>query len=548
MKIFRGLPLASDSHQFFLVPGAGNRSRDGWFEVSWLPNWTDADGDNAKFIRRRLRGRWIRIELATRPGIRIFRRLSFCGSAAVDVQGGRGSTAVHLSWDDRIALYDESVVRQQSAPVELKLTVPNFLDWAHILTRIPREGSEGAVVGLVSLVLAITGLLVAATSVQWPGLRSSAVLIKEKVNSKDSAPGAALAPVLVTQPSPAAAVLQRWSLFGGDKGELVVRSIGEAGASRGLSVECDASEDQQLVLQIDAKIQAGSWTLRADDGEQAPNYLPLRNHPACQVTGSKHYRFLIYTDDTGSAISVKDITIRPATDADDELPLVWPTSGPRLERYQQRRAAQWIAHFGVGGSDSEIAQAQILASWVHAHSRVVGLTAPRHVSLRSPRDYKEGSSKTIDGDCAVFSNALLEACAHCGIICRPVYLGTQRFEKGEDLGDTHALVEVFDKKQSRWLLVDPTFNVVFESGDGRMLGIAELIALSQGGGNWKSKQIGPSLPSRSLEEYYLPIGKLLWLADAPAVPSLGGIGAEYRSRAQTVGEVVRAKYTTLGGP
>ena len=81
-----------------------------------------------------------------------------------------------------------------------------------------------------------------------------------------------------------------------------------------------------------------------------------------------------------------------------------------------------------------------------------------------------------------------------------------------------------------------------------MLGVAELIALSQSGGNWKSKQIGPSLPSRSLEEYYLPIGKLLWIADAPAVPSLGDIGAAYRSRAQTVGEVVRAKYTTLGGP
>ena len=336
MKIFRGLPLASDSHQFFLVPGAGNRSRDGWFEVSWLPNWTDADGDNAKFIRRRLRGRWIRIELATRPGIRIFRRLSFCGSAAVDVQGGRGSTAVHLSWDDRIALYDESVVRQQSAPVELKLTVPNFLDWAHILTRIPREGSEGAVVGLVSLVLAIPGLLVAATSIQWSGSRSSAVQIQEKVNSKVSAPGSVLTPVVVTKPIPPSMVVQRWSLYGGDRCELVVRSIGEVAGSRGLMVECDASADQLLVLQVDAKIQTGSWTLRVDDGVQAPNYLLQTNYPACRVTGSEYYRFLIYTDDIGSAISIKDIKIRPTGDSDYELPLVWPTSGLILEQDRQR--------------------------------------------------------------------------------------------------------------------------------------------------------------------------------------------------------------------
>lgn len=213
---------------------------------------------------------------------------------------------------------------------------------------------------------------------------------------------------------------------------------------------------------------------------------------------------------------------------------------------QAPRQAQWTALFGIRDSDSEIAQAQLLASWVHARSRVVGVNAPRHVSLKSPRYWKEGSSRSINGDCGVFSNALREACANCGIICRPVSLGTQRFEMGEDLGDTHALVEVFDKKQSRWLLVDPTFNVVFESGDGRMLGIAELIALSQNGGNWKPKQIGPPLPSRSLEEYYLPIAKLLWLADAPAVPSLGDMGAAYRSRAQTVGEIVRVKYSTLG--
>jgi len=59
---------------------------------------------------------------------------------------------------------------------------------------------------------------------------------------------------VVIAPSLPTPVVQRWSLLGGDKCELVVRSISEAAGSRGLSVECDASADHPLVLQIDAKI------------------------------------------------------------------------------------------------------------------------------------------------------------------------------------------------------------------------------------------------------------------------------------------------------
>jgi hypothetical protein len=137
---------------------------------------------------------------------------------------------------------------------------------------------------------------------------------------------------------------------------------------------------------------------------------------------------------------------------------------------------------------------------------------------------------------------MLEALSNCGIDGRAVSLGTQRFEQGASLGDTHALVEVFDKAQSRWVLVDPTFNTVIVGEDGRMLGIAELMTLNRAGGTWTTKQISAALPGRSIEEYYLPLRELLWMADAPAVPSLGPSGVAFRSRDLTVGEVFRAKY------
>ena len=548
MKLFRALPLASDSHQFFLVAGAGNRPRDGWFEVSWLPNWTDADGDNAKFIRRRLRGRWIRIELAQRPGVRIFRRLSFCGSAAVDVQGGRGGTAVHLSWDDRIALYDESVVRQQSAPVELKLTAPKCWDWAHILTRIPREGSEGAVVGLVALVLAITGLLVAAISIQWSGPRSSAVQIQEEVNSKVSAPGAVLAPLVVTKPSPLATVEQRWSLSNGDRCELVVRSIGEVAGSRGLMVECDTSADQQLVLQVDAKIQAGRWTLRVDDGAQSPIYLTLPNYKACRITGSKYYRFLIYTDDIGSSISIKDIKIRTNADSDDELPLVWPTSGPILDQDQQRHSQRWIELLGLSDVSGTVDRARVITNFIYQRSNVVGLTGSFFCRFGSTDGWEKDPTRTVDGLCGTFVSAALDLSAKLSITARRVSLATRGFAEGTDAGATHEIFEVFDPASRRWILFDPSFNLMFEGPDGQSLGLRDLLKTAADGKSWRAVPIGTLRHGRSIDDYYLKYSDLLWMGNAPAVPVLGEAGAKYQSQAQSVEEVYSAEYPSFGGP
>jgi transglutaminase-like putative cysteine protease len=385
----------------------------------------------------------------------------------------------------------------------------------------------------------ITSIIVVAALLSLAVWAVASGHARSATTADSSAPGN---PAAAAEPVSPPGIAQRWSLLGGDKCEWVIRNTGEAAGSRGLSIECDANPDQQLVLQVDAKVQTGGWTLRVDDGEQEPNWLPLSGYPASRVAGSKRYRFLIYSDDPGSAVSIKDVSIHPAADADDSLPLVWPTSGPVVEKDLLRRSTRWRAFFGLGDSDSAIAQAEKIASWVHRHSRVVGIADPRHVSLGSPHYWTANPTSSIDGDCGTYTSAMLEALSNCGIDGRAVSLGTQRFEQGASLGDTHALVEVFDKAQSRWLLVDPTFNVVFEGEDGRVLGIAELITLNRNGGNWETRQISACLPGRSIKEYYLPMTELLWMADAPAVPGLGSSGVAFRSRDLTVNEVIRTKY------
>ena len=346
------------------------------------------------------------------------------------------------------------------------------------------------------------------------------------------------------------AMVQRWSLLGGDKCELVVRSIGETAGSRGLSVECDASADQQLVLNIDAKIQSGRWTLRVDDGEQAPNYLLLTNYPACRVTGGKHYRFLIYTDDTGSAISVKDITIRPATGADDELPLVWPTSGPILEQYLKRQgwSEGWADFLRLSDAGGTADRARVITNFVYQRSHITGSDGPTFVRFGGAYEWERVPTRTVDGLCGTFASATLDLYAKLGITGRRVSLATRGFAEGRASGDTHELVEAFDPVSGRWVLFDPSFGLMFQDPDGNLLGLKELMKAAAEGEEWRVVPIGTLRAGRRIDEYYLSYSDLLWMGDAPAVPSLGDKGAAYRSRAQTVGEIYRAMYPSPSTP
>ncbi len=353
-------------------------------------------------------------------------------------------------------------------------------------------------------------------------------------------------PAAATERATPPGTTQRWSLLGGDKCEWVIRSAGEAAGSRGLSMECDANPDQQMVLQVDAKVQAGRWTLRVDDGEQAPNWLPLGGYPALRVTGSKRYRFLIYSDDPGSAVSIKDVAIRPAVDTDDALPLVWPTSGPAAEKDQQRLITTWNAVFGIRDGDGVVAKAKAITNFVYQRSNVRSGSEP--VASGAPRDWIGAPPRQINGACGSFADATSKFCKKIGITARIANLATKGFTDGSARFDTHVLVEVFDPESQRWFLADPTFNLTFEGPGGELLGLQGLLQTAADGKAWRAVPIAGLRPGRTTEDYYLRYADLLYAGCVPPVPSLGDSGIEFRTHGQTIDEMARAKYQAPKDP
>jgi len=214
-----------------------------------------------------------------------------------------------------------------------------------------------------------------------------------------------------------------------------------------------------------------------------------------------------------------------------------------VEAERARYRDKWFAVLGISESDSDIEAAMKIVDWVHQRSKV---GEPRFNSLGSPESWN--TKRSIDGSCGTFSSAALQLLKVCGLIGRSVALASERFARGEELFDTHVLVEVFDRSQKRWVLVDPTFNVFYEDAGGRLLGIAELVTLRDQRGAWKPTEIKPPLPGRAIAQYYLPLESLLWVANAPAIAGLGepgpdDPGREYRSGAKTVNEIFQEKYS-----
>jgi hypothetical protein len=335
-------------------------------------------------------------------------------------------------------------------------------------------------------------------------------------------------------------------LLGGDTCEWVVRSSAKVEGSRGLLLECDANADQQLVLRVDANVQAGQWTLRVDDGEQAPNWLPLGSYPAVRVTGSKHYRFMIYSDDVRSEISIKDLAISAAVDADEGLPLAWPTGGVVPEEDQQGTSSDWEAALGISDDRGVVARTKAITSFVYQRSNVIETS--KWLSVGAPGDWMTTPPKQINGSCGDFSNAMRKFCKRVGITARIANLATARFANGSARFDTHVLVEVFDPDSQTWFLADPTFNLTFEGPSGHLLGLKELLKAAADGNSWQAVPVGPLRPGRTVGDYYLQYAELLHVGYVPPVPALGDLGVEFRTHEMTIDEMGGALYPATANP
>ena len=332
----------------------------------------------------------------------------------------------------------------------------------------------------------------------------------------------------------------QWKLSQFGESQISV-SIQDKEGSKGISLEVEADPATILVMRTDFTVVKGVWTQRIDDGKTEPNWLPLGTYPSVRLTGSSFYRVLIYSDDSLANLVIKKLEISNAGPSDDDYHMAWPMSGPIYEADATRKKLDWLRLFGTGDKSSDLDKAKTAANFVHQRSIVVGLNDPRFAFFGSVNSWEQLSAM-IAGDCGNFANALIQACENIGVRSRLVSLGSKRFAEGNEIGETHALVEVFDPAANSWILLDPTFNIMFESESGSWIGIADLMALSNSGATWKPVPIGPVKEGRRVQDYYLPYQSFLFVANAPAVPSLGDRGAAYQSQNSIISEIVKQKY------
>jgi hypothetical protein len=516
--IFAQEPIAGSGHRFWLDRIPSSRSEDGWFEVSWYPNWTDVIGVQAKLKRRRQRGKWFRVTVKGEPSLSVIRRLCFSRIPQPDHEGvGAYGVAVRLTWDDQMLLLDDDRL-MGTVPIELELSHVRWSDWPRILARRPRQNAEAAIVGVLGALLGSIGIGLA-----FPGA-AGRLLQGSGTSSIDS-------------------LDYRMHMLGEDKCTMVLQSVGSEAGSRGLSIECDADPSQQIALRVDGVPRAGSWTLRVDDGRTEPEWLPFDSFKAVRVTGSGRYRFLVYSDDAASSMAIKDFVIRVASQSDQDAPLVWPRSARHED--QQRFRAEWQQVLGFREADSVVTKAKAITNFVYQRSNVTRAATP--LNFGDPRLWTNDPGRTIDGLCGRFGSAVLDLCIKFGIDARPVALATRQFAEGARLHDTHVLVEVFDPIPRQWILFDPTFNVVFEGPDNQLLGLEALMLIAQKGEPWRAVPVGRLREGRTLDSYYLSYADLLFMGNVPAVSRLGDVGAGFRTHPQTVSEVAKEKYPPKAG-
>lgn len=521
--LFRRRPLAPQGTQFFLSGCPDSKCADGWFQVSWTPNWTGHVGVDAQRERRRLRGRWVVIREKQSGGARIFRRLAFSNVAAVDSGSANTGVAVQLTWDDEIVVLRDPVAAERSQePVPLMLEYPRGLDWIQIALRLPRENAEGVLFAMAAFVFSVAAFTYSE--------------VRTIIHPPSPAPAAmAQVPLMAAEPSVgyASAVpsqLAGWRIgsVGPGGGHIVLSTQGEKGSS-GVALEVSADPSLLMTLRVRGEILAGAWSLRVDDHAGAPQFFDLAESPAVIMTGAPRYRVLVYSDDRNARLQVESIALSEATDLDlERLEVAWPTSAQGILPHIERCRGRWLGRFGCGESTPAVQAASAMAAWVHGRS-TVGSRPGRLQDYGPLAPLLDDVSSNLIGSCGDYSSALLYLCRRVGITARPVQLSTRAYQEGRAPGDTHVLIEVFDQEASRWVLLDPTFNLMFTEDDGTQLGIAGLVERVRTGQPWHMVPIGPVKPGRSQGEYYLPFSELLYKATAPAVPELGEIGAIYMS-------------------
>jgi hypothetical protein len=281
-----------------------------------------------------------------------------------------------------------------------------------------------------------------------------------------------------------------------------------------VAIACDASVSQTLLFRIDVKFLSGNWTLRIDDGISEPLWIGLVGGRAVRVTGSNHYRFLVYSDDLGASASISDLTIRLADRGDRVAELVWPPIPSNIDRKSKLES---MARIPAGATVRDRMLA--LTDFVYRYSELGQPVLPDASFERADWWHAEVSGEffPIVGTCATFASALESMAADLGIVSRNVTVATKEILQPGARYDVHTLTEFYDPELPGWVAVDPTFNTRFVDESGHELGIRALFERARSGAPWEHRLVGAPRKGRVIEEYPTPYSRLFeyaWAAPA----------------------------------
>jgi hypothetical protein len=181
-----------------------------------------------------------------------------------------------------------------------------------------------------------------------------------------------------------------------------------------------------------------------------------------------------------------------------------------LARHRQTFQAILRERAGIVSGDSDMVIAKKLANHLYQMTLFAG---PWRSDLSVEGRYMMSIQKKTYNYCSSLSTMLEWALWLFGIDSRSVAIASKSYFDDVE-GDTHVLVEAWIT--DRAVAIDPTFDTTYSCGDERDLldvkGMAECVKT----GTLTPHYIGEPRPGRRLDQYYIPLSKLLYAVDASA--------------------------------
>lgn len=183
-----------------------------------------------------------------------------------------------------------------------------------------------------------------------------------------------------------------------------------------------------------------------------------------------------------------------------------------LLRYQQTFYSFVAGNAGIEAGDSDYSIAVKLTNHLYSTTKFTGTYA--HAQSVAHQYLNTITQQTMNY-CSSLSTMLVWSLGLFDIPARSVALASEQFLSDPD-GPTHVFVEA--KIDGRFIVFDPTFNVVYGCGSETPISAKQAAECVTGQGDLTWTYTGPKRDGRTLEDYPVAIQTLLHSVDATDDP------------------------------